>query len=62
MNSSTTVTMPGNRGQKIIKSTGLDNSSMDVGKDVSQLKRKDFGGGKDDLSHSITSGKVPAGN
>jgi hypothetical protein len=59
---STTVKMAANRGKTIVKSTGLDNSSNPTGKDVAQLKNKGFGGGKDDLSHSITAGKVPAGN
>lgn len=57
----TTVKMSANRGKTILKSTGLDNSSNSTGSEVSQLKNKDFGGGKDNLSHSITSGSVPAG-
>lgn len=59
----TTVEISGARGTKIVKSTGLDTSEYKVpGTDVNQLKGGQVGGGRDNLSHSITSGKVPGGN
>jgi hypothetical protein len=59
----TTVTISAARGKTIYKSTGVDGSDYVVkGSDVnSQLKNKDVGGSRDNLSHSITSGSVPAG-
>jgi len=61
MKSNTTTTVGAARGGKIVKSTGLDNSSHSAGKEVSQLKRSDFGGSKSNLSHSISSGSVASG-
>lgn len=59
----TTVKMPANRGFTVYKSTAVDTSDFPVkGTEPSnQLKNTGFGGGRDNLSHSITSGSVPAG-
>jgi hypothetical protein len=59
----TTVEVSGARGTKIVKSTGMDSSSYSVkGATADQLKGGQVGGSRDNLSHSITSGKVPGGN
>lgn len=53
----------GNRGKKMVKATSPDSSSYTKGADVkSMLTGSKVGGSKDNLSHSITSGKVPGGN
>lgn len=63
MSNNQTITTKGNRGFTMAKSTGVDNSSYDVpGTNAStQLKNTGFGGSKDNLSHSISSGSVPSG-
>jgi hypothetical protein len=59
----TTVEIAGARGTKMLKSTGPDSSAYKVkGSDANQLKNDKVGGSRDNLSHSITSGKVPGGN
>lgn len=59
MDMSHTAQISGSRGTKILKSTGLDASSMKVqGADTSQLKGGGMKGGRDDLSHSIVGTKV----
>jgi hypothetical protein len=59
----TTVKMPAANGKMIYKSTAVDTSDYQVkGTDAgTQLKNQGFGGGRDNLSHSITSGSVPGG-
>lgn len=61
MEKKTVFETPVNRGFTFVNSTGPDTSMMDKGKDASQIKGDRIGGGKDDLSHSITSGRVPKG-
>lgn len=59
MDMSHTAQISGARGTKILKSTGLDGSSMKVsGADTAQLKGAGMKGGRDDLSHSISGSKV----
>jgi hypothetical protein len=59
----TTVKIPASNGKTIYKSTAVDTSGyMPKGTDAAtQLKNGGFGGSRDNLSHSITSGSVPAG-
>lgn len=57
MKNSQTVMSNGSRGTKIIRSTGVDNSSMgETG--ASDIKNTGFKGGVDDVSSSITNSSV----
>lgn len=59
MDMSHTAQISGARGTKILKSTGLDGSSMKVqGADTSQLKGSGMKGSRNDLSHSISGSSV----
>lgn len=61
MEKKTVFDVAANRGYTKVLSTGPDTSEFKQGSDAAQIKGDSIGGGKDDLSHSITSGRVPKG-